>query len=109
VACACSEEATKKGETRWRRQQGSPLSSREGWLSNGRQVLVLHFRPTRWSRHNQVLEMTSGELLPGQPVPLLKRRRELPREEAIRLWTKKRQQGWTVCPPQWQPPIPPQR
>ena len=84
-----------------------PLSPQEGWMSDGRQVL--HFRPTCWSRHNQVLEVTSGELLPGEPVPLLKKRRELTREEAIRLWRQKRQQGWTVCPPQWQPPIPPQR
>jgi hypothetical protein len=35
------------------------------------------------------------------PVPLLKRRRELPRKEAIKLWRQKRQQGWTVYPPQW--------
>jgi hypothetical protein len=41
------------------------LSPQEGWQSDGRQVL--HFRPTRWSRHNQVLEVTSGELLPGEP------------------------------------------
>ena len=70
---------------------------------------MLHFRPTRWSRHNQVLEVTSGELLPGEPVPLLKRRRELTREEAIKLWRQKRQQGWTVCLPQWQRPTPPPR
>ena len=67
---------------------------------------MLHFRPTRWSRHNQVLEVTSGELLPGEPVPLLKRRRELTREEAIRLWAQKRREGWQVCSPQWQ--LPPQ-
>jgi len=76
-----------------------PLSPQEGWLSDGRQVL--HFRPTRWSRFNPVLEVTSGELLPGESVPLLKHRRELPREEAIQLWRQKRQEGWTVCPPQW--------
>jgi hypothetical protein len=76
-----------------------PLSPQEGWLSDGRQVL--HFRPTRWSRHNQVLEVTSGELLPGEPVPLLKRRREFTREEAIRLWAKKRGEGLQTCGPQW--------
>jgi hypothetical protein len=78
--------------------QRPPLSPQEGWLSDGRQVL--HFRPTRWSRFNPVLEVTSGELITGQ-APLLKRRRELPRDEAIQLWRQKRQQGWTVCPPQW--------
>jgi len=81
-----------------------PLSPQEGWLSDGRQVL--HFRPTRWSRFNPVLEVTSGELLPGEPVPLLKRRRELPRDEAIGLWRQKCQQGWTVCEPQWVLPAP---
>jgi hypothetical protein len=79
-----------------------PLSPREGWLSDGRQVL--HFRPTRWTRHNQVLEVTSGELLPGEPVPLLKRRQELTREEAVRLWRQKRNAGLQPCPPQWVPP-----
>lgn len=39
------------------------------WLSDGRQVL--HFLPTRLSRHNQALEVTSGELLQGEAVPLL--------------------------------------
>ena len=28
-----------------------PLSPREGWLSDGRQVL--HFQPVRWDRWNQ--------------------------------------------------------
>lgn len=79
-----------------------PLSPREGWLSDGRQVL--HFRPTRWSRHNQVLEVIYGELLPHEPVPLLKRRWELTRQEAIQLWSQKRGQGWTVCPPKWHTP-----
>ncbi|MDH4406173.1 MAG: hypothetical protein QE276_09220 [Cyanobium sp. D14.bin.5] len=46
-----------------------PLSPKEAWLSDGHQVL--HFRPSRWDRWNQQLEVTVGELLPGQPVPLL--------------------------------------
>jgi len=48
-----------------------PLSPKEAWLSDGRQVL--HFRPSRWDRWSQQLEVTVGELLPDQPVPLLKR------------------------------------
>ncbi len=79
-----------------------PLSPKEAWLSDGR--LVLHFRPTVWDRWNQRLEITSGELLSDQPVPLLKRRMEMNREEALRLWAEKRQQGWQSCPPQWTPP-----
>jgi hypothetical protein len=62
---------------------------------------VLHFRPTLWDRWSQRLEVTSGELLPDQPVPLLKRRWELSREEALRLWSEKRREGWQVCKPQW--------
>jgi hypothetical protein len=54
-----------------------------------------------------VLEVTSGELLPGEPVPLLKKRRELIREEAIRLWAQNRREGWQLCSPHWQPPPPP--
>ena len=44
-----------------------------------------------------------GELLPDQPVPLLKRRLELSREEAIKLWGEKKQQGWQITAPQWHP------
>jgi hypothetical protein len=79
-----------------------PLSPREAWISDGRQVL--HFRPTVWDRISQRLEITSGELLPDQPVPLLKRRMELNREEALRLWAEKKAEGWQACPPKWQPP-----
>ena len=75
------------------------LLPREAWIGDGRQVL--HFRPTLWVRWSQRLEITSGELLPDQPVPLLKRRWELSREEALRLWAEKRQQGWQLIEPQW--------
>jgi hypothetical protein len=47
-------------------------------LSDGRQVL--RFRPTRWERHIQRLEITSGELLPGEAIPLLKKRKRRPPE-----------------------------
>jgi hypothetical protein len=82
-----------------------PLSPQAAWISDGRQVLQL--RPTLWDRWCQRLEITSGELLPDQPVPLLKRRRELSREEALKLWAEKRQQGWLPTTAQWQPPAPP--
>jgi hypothetical protein len=39
---------------------------------------VLRFRPTRWERTYQRLEITSEELLPGEPVPLLKNCRPRP-------------------------------
>jgi hypothetical protein len=82
-----------------------PCSPCEGWISDGRQVL--HFRPTRWDRWAQRLEVTVGELLPDQPVPLLKRRLELSREDARKLWAQKRQQGWQATTAQWQaPPVP---
>jgi hypothetical protein len=51
--------------------------------------------------------VTVGELLPDQPVPLLKRRLELSREDARKLWAQKRQQGWQATTAQWQaPPVP---
>ena len=65
---------------------------------------MLRFRPSRWDRWSQQLEVTVGELLPDQPVPLLKRRLELSREEAIKLWSEKRNQGWQPTTAQWQPP-----
>jgi hypothetical protein len=67
---------------------------------------VLHFQPLRYDRWSQALEVTLGEVIPGQPVPLLKRRKELTREQSIKLWTQKRQLGWRACPPQWIPPQP---
>ena len=77
----------------------APLSPQEGWISDGRQVL--QFRPLRYDRWSKSLELIVGELLPDQPIPLLKRRKQLSREQAIRLWTEKRAQGWQPCPPQW--------
>lgn len=84
-----------------------PLSPRDGWLSDGRQVL--HFQPVRWDRWNQPVEVTVGEVLPDQAVPLLKRRLELSREEALKLWAEKRQKGWLPTTAQWQPPAIPGR
>ena len=81
-----------------------PLSPQEGWLSDGPQVL--HFLPLRYSRWSQALEVTLGELMPAGEPPLLKRRKELTREQAIKLWTEKRQAGWQPCAPQWSPPPP---
>jgi hypothetical protein len=85
------------------RKSRPPLSPQQGWISDGRQVL--HFRPQRYDRWEQNLEVTYGELIAGQ-APLLKRRRQLPREEAITLWRQMRQRGWKPCPPQWSPPPP---
>ena len=76
-----------------------PLLPQEGWISDGRHVL--HFLPSRWDRWSKRLEVTVGELLPGEPVPLLKNRRELSREAAIKLWSDKRKGGWIACGPQW--------
>jgi hypothetical protein len=82
-----------------------PLTPKEGWLSDGRQVL--HFRPLHYSRSSQSLEVTLGEVMPSGEPPLLKKRRELTREQAIKLWSQNRQQGWRACQPQWIPPQPP--
>ncbi|MEY4806084.1 MAG: hypothetical protein RLZZ206_473 [Cyanobacteriota bacterium] len=81
-----------------------PLSPKEGWISDGRQVL--HFKPLRYDRWGQAREVTLGELMPSGEPPLLQRRRELTREQAIKLWNQKRQQGWRACVPQWIPPQP---
>ncbi|WP_259730829.1 DUF1651 domain-containing protein [Synechococcus sp. CS-1333] len=60
------------------------MTPQEGWLSDGRQVL--RFRPTRWERDYHRLEITAGELLPDQEVPLLITRRELSRAETLMFW-----------------------
>jgi hypothetical protein len=54
----------------------------EAWLSDGRQVL--HFRPGRWDRWSQRLELS--------------------REEARKLWAEKRKQGWQPTTAQGHPP-----
>jgi len=67
---------------------------------------VLHFNPVRYGHYSQALELTTGELIPGQE-PLLKCRKEIRREDAIKLWTEMRKAGWQACKPQWIPPQPP--
>lgn len=47
--------------------QRPPLTPKEGWLIHGRQVL--RFRSTRWDGDLQLLEITSGELLPDHEIP----------------------------------------
>ena len=80
------------------------LSPTEGRLSDGSQGL--HFRPRRYERWTQSLEVTFGEVMAGGEPPLLEKRRVLTRDQAIRLWAQKRQQGWRACTPQWRPPAP---
>ena len=82
-----------------------PLSPREAWLSDRRQVL--HFLLSRWTRGSQLLEGTVGKLLPvqlvllpfRQPSAQRWRRLELSREEALKFWAEKRQQGWQATTP----------
>ena len=99
--CIDSGAGQRRGPKRGTRSR-PPLSPKEAWLSDGSQVL--HFRPSRWDRWCQQLEVTVGELLPDQPVPLLKRRLELSREEALKLWSEKCKQGWQPTKPQWRQP-----
>lgn len=77
----------------------APLTLKEGWLIHGRQVL--RFRPIRGVSQLQWVEITIGELLPDQEIPLLKRRQELTRVEAVKLWAEKCKLGWVTCSPQW--------
>ena len=69
-----------------------PLSPRDGWLSDGRQVL--HFNPVRYSRYSQALELTSGELIPGQ-APLLKCRKE--HVDTIEIFTLIANNSSSIC------------
>ena len=76
----------------------------QGWTDDMARQRVLHFRALIWDRWTQALEVTSGQRLPDQEVPLLQRRTRLSREQAIRLWKQRRAEGWTPCAPQWNPP-----
>ena len=67
---------------------------------------MLYFKPCRYDRWSQALEVSLGEVMPGGEPSVLKHRRELMRDEAIKLWAKKRRSGWQVCTPQWKPPQP---
>ena len=46
-----------------------PLSPQEAWISDGRQVL--HFKPQRYDRWSQALEVTLGEVMPSGEPPAL--------------------------------------
>lgn len=46
-------------------------------------------------------EVITCELLPDQEIPLLKRRQELRRAEALKFWGENRKAGWAPCSPQW--------
>ncbi|MBW0166745.1 MAG: DUF1651 domain-containing protein [Vulcanococcus sp.] len=104
--------ASGAGHRRWaeavhvgKQEAKVPACPAEGWLGDGRQVL--HFKPVVWDRWRQELEVTSGEWLSDEPAPLLKRRQQLSRQQALELWRQRRSEGWAPCAPQWQPPQPP--
>jgi len=46
-------------------------------------------------------EVITCELLPDQEIHLLKRRQEMRRTAALKLWGEKRKAGWAPCSPQW--------
>jgi len=60
---------------------------------------MLPLLPGHYDRWSQALELIMGELLPDQPVPLLKQRKRISREQAIRLWAEKRREGCQPYPP----------
>jgi len=79
----------------WARELGSsssatssnkrpPLSPQEGWIGDGRHVRHVLLQSTRWDRWCQQLELS--------------------REQALKLWSEKRQEGWQTTAPQWIPP-----
>ena len=84
-------------------QHRDPRSALKPWQHNGRHQPGQE--PARTAAECGALDqggLTTG-VRPGGTVrvPLLKRRWELSREEALRLWSEKRLEGWQVCPPQW--------
>lgn len=60
--------------------------------------------PTHGDLVSHRLEITSGKMLPDQTAPRLKRRCELTREEALKLWDEKKREGWLPAQPQWTMP-----
>jgi hypothetical protein len=78
----------------------------QAWIQDPKTANTMRFHqdPKSWSAHSMYF-VDSGRPLTGAP-PLLKHRRELMREEAIKLWCQKRQEGWRACPPQWIPQKP---
>jgi hypothetical protein len=60
---------------------------------------VLHLQPLIYERWAQALEVTFWEVMPGGEPPLLKRRKELTRAQAIKLWAAEtlRVSGWPSC------------
>ena len=76
------------------------LSPQEGWISDGRHVL--YFRPTRSDSWCQQLEITVGELLADQAVPLLKKWLGISPEEALNSSSEARSamiigNRWRLC------------
>ena len=77
------------------------LDTRRGKLVSRDEVARAAFQEGQ--RIRQALEVTLGEVMPSGEPHLRKRRRELTRQQAIKLWTQKRRLGWRVCGSQWSP------
>ena len=75
--------------------------SREGWISQVNGVWILRFRYDWecWDQNSKVwIEKGS---LQSNGIPLLKNRRKIRRELAIKLWRDLLATGWRRIDPQW--------
>ena len=79
-----------------RDRQRPPANPREVWISNGRHVL--HFKPARWNRWAQELELTVSEWIPGESVPLLQLE---PQWHQLQEWQKRAEASKARKPGQW--------
>ena len=74
---------------------------RDGWISEIDGMWILRFRydSESWDQNPKVL-IEKGRLEPNAP-PLLKNRKRMRRDLAIKLWRNLLSTGWRRIEPQW--------
>ena len=78
------------------------MTERIGWLRSPEGKHILRFRsfPNPQAYWGTFTEIIKGELIPGQH-PLLKTKRVVSREEALKEWKGLLKEGWKSVEQQW--------
>ena len=76
--------------------------NQDGWLQDPDKYWILRFHKDQssWIKQEFIF-VDKGRLMPGKNPALLKGRKRMIRNDAIKLWGELRNQGWQRVGPQW--------
>ncbi len=79
------------------------LMKKEGWLKDPKKhwSIRFHLDERSWIKQQFVI-IDQGRVIPGNESALLKSRKRIVRDDAIKLWKRLQEEGWVRVSPQWE-------